>query len=197
MYKTVLIVLAEGFEDIEAVNAIDTLTRAGIKVTISGITTRPVRGAYGCTIIGDTTIDKIDGEFDCLVFTGGKECAEILASKEKVVELVDKHNDNNKTIAAICAASNILLGKRCKMLEGKIATGDQSIVPMLRDSGAILSNKLCAVDRNIITAMGPGSAMQFALAIVESLAGKRKANEIAGRWQINRKAYAPDSVLTS
>ncbi len=197
MYKTVLIVLAEGFEDIEAVTAIDALTRAGIKITISGMSTRPVRGAYGCTIIGDTTVDKIDGQFDGLVFTGGLQCADALASNEKVVELVKRHNEDNKLVAAICAASNVLLAKQCGILEGRIATGDPSMVGYLRDAGAILSNKIYAVDRNIITANGPGSAMQFALAIVDYLVGKVKADELAEKWQVSRKAFVHDSVASA
>ena len=185
MYKTVLITLAEGYEDIEAVTAIDVLTRVGIKVTICGLKVRPVRGAYGSTIIGDTTIDKIEGEFDGLVFPGGLECARALASEEKVVELVKNHHEKGKLIAAICASSSLLLGEKCGLLKDINATGDPELMDVLAKSGAIICQESVVRDGNIVTGMGPGGAMRFSLALVEYLIGKSSANKLADKWCID------------
>jgi protein deglycase len=186
MYKTVLIVLAEGFEDIEAITPLDVLTRAGIKVTISGVETRPVRGAYGSTIIGHTTIDKVEGEFDALVFPGGTQCAQTLAKTHQVIELIREHNDRGKLIAALCASTSYLLARAAGILAGHQVTGDPNLIQLLIDAKAVPVNQQVVIDRNIITGRGPAAALEFSLALVDYLAGAKTADHLAKKWRIKR-----------
>jgi 4-methyl-5(b-hydroxyethyl)-thiazole monophosphate biosynthesis len=194
MYKTVLVVLAEGFEDIEAITSIDVVTRAGIKVTISGMETRPVRGAYGSTIIGHTTIDKVEGEFDALVFPGGSECARTLSANARVVKLIKTHHNKGRLIAALCASTNYLLGEAAGILAGRRVTGDPELVSILLKAKAFPVDEHVVIDGNIITGRGPGAALQFALAMVEYLVGGDTADRLASKWRISKITSKVETV---
>jgi len=175
--KTALVVLADGFEDIEASACIDILNRAGAKVTISGMGFRPVHGAYGCTIISHTTIDKIEGIYDCLILPSVAGDAESPVSNPAIIELVRRHNDANKLIAAF----------------GDFAENLSAIIPGIlsdiKTSGAVFTDKPVTVDGNIIIGMGPGAALPFALEIVEYLFDKQAADDLAGKLGIAKNKF--------
>jgi 4-methyl-5(b-hydroxyethyl)-thiazole monophosphate biosynthesis len=189
--KTVLVVLAEGFEDIEAVTPIDVLNRAGANVTISGMETRPVRGAYGSTIIGHTTIDKVEGVFDALIFPGGEQCANTLANNTRVVELVRRHHETGKLIAAIGASVGYLLAESAGIMKGRRATGDQNFSDKSAAGGVLATSEPVVKDSNIITGTGPGSAMLFSLTIIEYLFNREIADSFAREWHVIRHQTAP------
>lgn len=193
--KTVLIILAEGFEDIEAVTPIDVLNRAGANVTISGMETRPVRGAYGSTIIGHTTIDKVEGIFDALVFPGGVQSATTLANNPQVVELVRRHHEKGKLIAAIGASPGYLLAESAGILKGKRATGDPDLNNKLIAAGASATYEPVVKDGNIITGIGPGSAMLFSLNIIAYLYDRETADGFAREWHIIGYQTTPAKYL--
>jgi protein deglycase len=186
MEKTALIVMADGFEDIEAVAPIDVLTRAGVKVTIASLRPGAVHGAYGSVLLPHKTIDQVDGLFDAIIFPGGRKNAESLAHSDKVIDLAKKHFQAKKLVAAICAAPSHVLAEGAGLLKGRQATGDPGFNDRLAAAGAKVTNAKVTVDGNLITAMGPGAAMEFALALAEKLVSKDTADQFASKWQITR-----------
>jgi 4-methyl-5(b-hydroxyethyl)-thiazole monophosphate biosynthesis len=186
MKKKVLIVLSDGFEDIEAVTVIDVLTRAGIEVAVAGLHDGPIKAAYGTTILPHTTIDKIDDNFDGVILPGGRRNAESLAANPQVVELIRKYNSEQKMVAAICAAPSHVLAQAAEILKGKHATGDPIFNEKLAGGGAIITDQPVTVDGNIITGMGPGAAMPFALMLAEYLTDKSIPDSLAQKWRIKR-----------
>ncbi len=186
MSKRALIVLADGFEDIEAVAPIDVLNRAGIEVVIAGLQNRPIIAAYGITLVPQTSIDEVNELFDCVIFPGGRKNAEGLAASKVVIEAARRHFDSGKLVAAICAAPSHVLAEAAGLLKGKRATGDPGFNDRLSAAGAIVTNEQVTVDGNIITGKGPGAAMLFALMLTEKLAGKEIADQFASKWTISR-----------
>jgi 4-methyl-5(b-hydroxyethyl)-thiazole monophosphate biosynthesis len=171
--KKVLIPLAEGFEEIEALATADVLRRAGLDVVLAGLPGTIVKGRSGIKVIADVKIEDVEHkDFDCLVLPGGNPGYVNLSRSKKVFDIINDFNDQEKTIAAICAAPSIL-GKM-GILDNKRATiypGMEKEIPRPR-SGKVV------VDEHIITSEGPGTAFDFALEIVKNLLGKSKANEV-------------------
>lgn len=186
MNKQALIVMADGFEDIEAVAPIDVLTRAGVKVTIAGLEKGQIKAAYGTTIVPDIDVDSVDGTYDVIIFPGGRKNAESLAKHPKVIELARHHFKVGKIVAAICAAPSHVLAEAAGLLVDKRATGDPGFNDRLAAAGAIVTNEQVTVDGNFVTAMGPGAAMLFALMLTEKIAGKAVADQYAAKWMITR-----------
>lgn len=186
MSKRVLLVLAEGFEDIEAVAPIDILTRAGVAVTVAGLTPGPVKAAYGTTIMPDTTIEAVESLYDGVIFPGGRRNAAALAAHPRVVELARRHFAEHRLVAAICAAPSHVLAEAAGILRGKHATGDPAFNDRLAAAGAIVTDELVTVEENIITGMGPGAALPFGLALAEYLAGRAVADGFAAKWRLHR-----------
>lgn len=171
--KKVLIPLAEGFEEIEALTTADVLRRAGFEVVLAGLPGTIVKGRSGIKVIADTKIEDVKHkDFDCLVLPGGDPGYVNLERSKKVFDIINDFNDKEKTIAAICASPRIL-GKM-GILDERRAT----IYPgMERDIPRPRSGKV-VVDGHIITSEGPGTAFDFALEIVKTLSGKGEANKL-------------------
>lgn len=186
MSKRALVVLAEGFEDIEAVAPIDVLTRSGVEVTVASLTPGPVKAAYGLSLQPTTTVETINATYDAIMFPGGRKNAQALAASTKAIELAKKHAAEGKIVAAICAAPSHVLGEAAGLLKGKRATGDPSFNDKLAASGATVTNENVTQDGQFITGMGPGAAMLFALQLAENLVGKETADSFAAKWRINR-----------
>lgn len=191
MSKKALVIIAEGYEDIEAVTPIDILTRSGVDVTIAALEDGQVKGAYGTTMVAHKPLEMVDDEFDAVILPGGKKNAEALAADPKVREMLQKQNKEGKLIAAICASPSHVLGEAAGILKGRKATGDPTFNDKLEASGATVTKERVTVDGNIVTATGPGSALFFALQITEELVGGSKADEYANRWEIERRAPQP------
>jgi len=185
MKKRVLIVLSEGFEDIEAVAVIDVLNRAGVDVMIAGLNKGPVKAAYGTTIMTDTDIDSVADDFDGIVFPGGRKNAANLAAHPKVIGMVRRFAESGKLVGAICAAPSHVLSEAAGILKGRPATGDPVFNEKLAAGGAIVNDTLVNVDNNIITAMGPGAALQFALRLAEYLVGKEIPAALVAKWRLS------------
>lgn len=186
MAKRALLIMADGFEDIEAVASIDVLNRAGVNVTVASLKESPVAAAYGTRLLSDITIDKADALYDAIVLPGGRKNAEALAAHAKVVELVRRHFIEGKLVAAICAAPSHVLAEAANILRGRKATGDPAFNDRLAAGGAYVTNQLVTVDGNLITGMGPGAALPFALMIAEHLVGKEIADSYAAKWHFQR-----------
>lgn len=181
----VYIFLAEGFEEIEAISVIDILRRASLDVKTVGVGSKIIKGAHGISVQAD--IEENEARYDNLemiALPGGMPGTTNLEKSQIVKELIEKAYENNIYIAAICAAPSILghLG----LLDGKTATCFPGFEGELK--GANLSSSSVCVDNNIITSRGPGSAVEFALKLVEILSGLQKAETIRQSLQIPQHA---------
>ncbi len=175
MRKRALIILANGFEEIEAVTAIDILRRADIEVITAGISDIKVQGSHGITLIADKKLTAIKGDFDACVLPGGMPGAKNLASSEKVNSIIKQMNKNGKIIAAICASPAIVLAP-LGILQNKTAT----CYPGMQENFSketIYKKEPVVIAGNIITSRGPTTALLFALAIVEKLSGKKTSKK--------------------
>ncbi len=173
----VLVPLAQGCEELEAITITDLLVRAGIDVTTCGLDDQPVTASRGTTIIPNTSIDKIiNDNFDLIVLPGGLPGADHLRDNQTLQTLIKKQAKADKYVAAICAAPKALAA--AGVLAGKTATSFPGVLDALQDSSITISNNAVEIDGNIITSRGPGTAMDFALLLIELLEGKEKRNEV-------------------
>ena len=171
--KNILIPLADGFEEIEAATCINVFRRAGLSVITAGMPGTMVKGSRGVKMMADRRMDDVNmNQFDVLVLVGGDPGFRNLGRSQKILKAVRDFGMSNKLIGAICAAPVILA--RVGLIEKKLATvypGMEREIPRPRGGRVI-------VDGNVITSQAPGTAMEFALKIVETLLGAEKANEL-------------------
>ncbi|MDH5424995.1 MAG: DJ-1/PfpI family protein [Gammaproteobacteria bacterium] len=166
----VLIPLAQGCEELEAITIIDLLRRAEIEVTSAGLEDGPVTCSRKTVIIPDTTLDKVlDKQFDMIVLPGGLPGADHLRDDERLIALLKKHSLSSKFIAAICAAPKALA--HAGLLDNKKATSFPGVLASLNLPDTEISNAAIVSDGNIITSRGPGTAMDFTLFLIKLLAG--------------------------
>lgn len=171
----VCIPLADGFEDIEAITIIDVLRRAELDVTTVYLKDNPVTSAHNVKIEADKNIDAIDSkDYDLIALPGGMPGSTNLMEDHRVIELVKQVYNQNGRVAAICAAP-MVLGK-AGILEGKKAT----CYPRFEDkmTGANPQDERVVVDGRVITGNGPGSAIYFALKLVEIVKNKQTADSL-------------------
>lgn len=173
--KNVVVFLADGAEEIEALSPVDMLRRAGADVTLAGVGKKEIICAHNVKIVCDKELSEVSGEdFDMYVLPGGGLGTENLSHSELVLDTIKKAYSDGKTVAAICAAPSVL-GK-AGILKGKKATCYPGFEKYLEGAEAVLGNVVC--DGNIITSRGAGTAMSFSLALVEILYRKDKAEEL-------------------
>lgn len=170
MSKVVVIPLANGFEEIEAVSIIDILRRADIKVVIASIDGENiVKGGQGIGVMSEANLNDISAEnIDMIVLPGGWDGTNILAECEHLHTLLKQLNEKNRLIGAICAAPYAL--HKAGVLS-KNFTCYPSAEKKIEDASGYDSSKNVVVDGNIITSRGPGTSICFALEIVKLLAG--------------------------
>ena len=165
----ILVPLANGFEEIEAVTVIDVLRRAGMNVVTAGLPGSQIKGSRGMQVTADTRLEQVDpSKFDAIILVGGNPGYINLGRSNKILDMVVKFNLDKKLIGAICAAPSILA--QAGILEDRAAT----ICPGMEREIPRPKGKRVIQDDNIITSQGPGTAMEFALKIVETVAGKEK-----------------------
>ncbi|MBP9732911.1 MAG: DJ-1/PfpI family protein [Candidatus Omnitrophica bacterium] len=167
--KKVWVILAEGFEEIEAVTPIDVLRRAGLEVTVAGVGSASIMGAHGIRITADREVGSHGDIPAAIVLPGGMPGASNLAASSEVTALIRKVHASGGIVAAICASPAVVLAP-LGLLDGMSAT----CYPGFEDRlGASVKHSAERVVRagNVITSRGPGTALEFSLAIVEALAG--------------------------
>ena len=169
MSKRVLVPLATGFEEIEAVSIIDILRRAGIDVIVAAVSSRlEVQGANGININSDILIEDVDSTtLDMIVLPGGWGGTDILATNKIVQEIIKELNTQEKFVGAICAAPFAL--NKAGVLKEKF-TCYPSVEEQIDNTGYDSTQKVIK-DKNIITSKGPATAICFALEIVKELIG--------------------------
>ena len=175
MQKHLLLILAEGNEEVEALTQVDLLRRADIKVTIAGLSGTEVKGSHNIVVKADIPLEEFSGDFDAVILPGGMPGTVYLYKSEAVLSIVREAYNKGLLCAAICAAPLVL--DTAGILEGKKFTCYPSIEEKIK-TGTFCEEKV-VVDGNIITSRGVGTAIPFALAIVEYLLGKEKSDELA------------------
>jgi 4-methyl-5(b-hydroxyethyl)-thiazole monophosphate biosynthesis len=171
----VAVILADGFEEVEALAIVDVLRRADIRVVVAGLHAGPVTSARKVKVVPDALIDAVKADdFDMIVLPGGQPGADNLNADPRVKGLVRSFSQKGKRVGAICAAPYVLAN--AGLLDGKHATS----YPTYRDrlGSAVYEEKTVVEDGNILTSKGPGTALCFGLAIAERLAGKEKARQV-------------------
>lgn len=173
----VVVFLANGCEEIEALTQIDVLRRADIEVMGVSITTEKIiKGAHGIDFIADCTLYDVDfDKVDMVVLPGGLAGRNNLMNCKEAVTVCKKFNEVGKMVAAICASPSVL-GEN-GILEGRSAT----CYPGFENQcyGAIMSDDNVVRDGNIITSRGPATAMEFAVELVRAIAGDAVAEKTA------------------
>ncbi len=173
----VLVPLAQGCEELEAVTIIDLLRRAGIEVTSAGLDAGSVTASRGVTLIPDTDLESaLKSNYDMIVLPGGLPGADHLDNDERIRSIIKKMADDNKYTAAICAAPKVLAN--AGVLAGKTVTSYPGFLDNLGLSDTTLSNEAVVRDGKVITSRGPGTAIDFALELIEVLSGKEKRHEV-------------------
>lgn len=171
----ITVLLADGFEEIEALTPVDMLRRAGKKVVTVGITGRTVTGAHGIPVIADCEPkDLPHGKIECLILPGGMPGTKNLDESPETDALINRTLSDGGRLAAICAAPSVL-GKR-GLLRGKKATCYPSFERFLE--GATASTEKVVTDENVTTSRGAGTAMDFALELVSLLVSPEKSEEL-------------------
>lgn len=169
-----LVPLAEGFEEIEAVTIIDVLRRAGVTVTTAALERSPVTGSHGIALVADRALSGVSvAGFDAVVLPGGMPGSRLLKEDVRVRSLIAEAARANKLVAAVCAAPIAL--EAAGVLAGKRATS----YPGNPLPSATYSEERVVVDGNVITSRGPGTALEFSLAVVERLAGAEARERLA------------------
>ncbi len=175
MEKRAVIVLADGFEEIEAVAPIDILRRAGIKVDIAGLDKKIVPGSRGIKVETDLLFEEIS-DADALILPGGMPGSANLAGSDKVLNSVRNLNGKGRLIAAICSSPAYVLIP-AGILAGRKVTGFPGTESRFRGIAEFIDRPVIR-DVNIITSRGAGAALEFSCSIVEYLAGAKKADDI-------------------
>jgi len=173
----VLVPLAQGCEELEAITITDLLVRAGVEVVTAGLDDRPVVASRGMTLVPNTTMAAImDEEFDLIVLPGGLPGADHLRDDANVQAMLKKQAAGDKYVAAICAAPKALA--RAGLLVGKTATGFPGMLQKLDLPDTTISESATEIDGRIITSRGPGTAMDFTLTLIELLQGRDRREEV-------------------
>jgi 4-methyl-5(b-hydroxyethyl)-thiazole monophosphate biosynthesis len=173
----VLVPLAPGCEELEAVTIIDLLRRAEIEVVTAGLEAGPVRCSRRTVLVPDTELDSVVNEdFDMIVLPGGLPGAHNLESDERIHRLLGRYQAEDRYAAAICAAPRVLAS--AGLLAGKSATGYPGALSVADFPEVDLLDAPVVVDGKTITSRGPGTAMDFALQLIESLAGKARRDDV-------------------
>ena len=172
---TVLTLLAEGFEEIEAIVPIDLLRRAGVNVTTAALVAgQPVTGRSGIAVTADTDLATVAGQtFDCVFLPGGAGVKHLRADP-RVRTLVEQQARAGRWLAAICAAPTVL--HDAGLLTGRRYTAHFSVAHELLH---VLADERVVTDGRIITSRGAGTAQDFALDLITKLVSAEKAAEVA------------------
>jgi protein deglycase len=175
--KTACVLLADGFEEVEALTPVDYLRRAGVEVTTIGATGPEPVGGHGIAVKADRGAEALAADYDCVVVPGGGKGSENLAASPEAVACVKRHFAAGKLVAAICAAPAVVLHGACGILANKRFTCYPGLEAKV--SGASFAEERVVVDGRLITARGPGCAGEFSYAIVNALVGEDAADTLA------------------
>lgn len=175
----ILIPLAQNCEELEAVTVIDLLRRARFEVVSAGLEKEltPIIASRGTRLLPDMTLDKaMTDSYDMVVLPGGLPGADYLNQDPRIIKLLTSMAAGGKYIAAICAAPRVLA--TANLLRGKHATSYPGTLDKMDIEGMVYLEEAVVIDGNIVTSRGPGTAMEFALTLIELLGGKALREEV-------------------
>lgn len=175
MGKKIAVLLAPGFEEVEAITPIDFLRRAEIETLVVGVGGTSITGAHGITLITDIEVHDLGTGFDGVVIPGGMPGASNLAASEDVSRFITRLFKEGGLVASICASPAVVLSG-LNILEGREVTCYPGFENRLK-SGNFVEERVVR-DGNLITSRGPGTAAEFAVAIIEYLAGQSAAEKV-------------------
>jgi 4-methyl-5(b-hydroxyethyl)-thiazole monophosphate biosynthesis len=176
----VLLPLAPGFEELEAVTIIDLLRRAGVDVITAGLVAGPIQGSRHTSLVPDTTLEEaLRHDYDMLVLPGGEPGATNLQNDARIAVLIEKMQAANKGLGAICAAPRVLAA--AGVLDGKRVSCYPGAIDARQFPQVQLTTQAVVSDGNITTSRGPGTAMDFALTLIERLVGKTAREDVEGK----------------
>lgn len=168
---SVLVPLAQGCEELEAVTIIDLLRRAGIEVITAGLDAQPVCASRGTVLLPDTTLDNVaERDFDMIVLPGGLPGADNLNADERLHAMLNHAANTGRYVAAICAAPRVLAS--AGLLDNLRVTSFPGALDAFKVPGMVYCEDAVVQDGKVITSRGPGTAMDFALVLIENLLGK-------------------------
>lgn len=166
-----LVPLAQGCEEMEAVTIVDILRRGKVDVTTAGLNERPVVASRGTRLLPDTTLEELpDVTWDLIALPGGLPGADYLGADERLCALLRQTAADGGVVAAVCAAPKVLAQEG--LLDGKRATAYPGCVDWDAYPDATYTGAAVEADGNVVTSRGPGTALDFALALLERLQGK-------------------------
>ncbi len=173
--KTALIILATGFEEIEAITVIDVLRRGGVAVTVAGLDNIEITGAHNIKVRADLPLEQVkEKAFDMIILPGGGQGTENLKSSKTVLNLVQKQYKQQRYVAAICAAPTVLA--KAGITDKHLVTSYPGTQGAFKDGQVSDANTV--ISGNIITGRAPGAAMDFALVLLETLEGNHKMSGV-------------------
>ncbi len=182
---SVLVPLAQGCEELEAITIVDLLRRAGVEVVTAGLDDKPVTASRGTVLVPDTTLDEaLKRDYDMVVLPGGLPGADYLDGDPRIHALLRRMAEAGRYTAAICAAPRVLA--HSGLLDGRQATSYPGVLDS--ETGIEVRDDPVVEDGAIITSRGPGTAMDFALTLIERLAGRAKRDEVEAALQRPRCA---------
>lgn len=174
---SVLVPLAPGFEDLEATTIVDILRRAGVEVITAGLAPGLVQGSRGLRVQPDASLDEVlERDFDMIALPGGMPGSQHLKDDTRIQALLKRLSATGRYTAAICAAPMALAA--AGLLDGRQATSYPGVVDKLDLPGTVYSTEPVVVDGKVVTSRGPGTAMDFALALVELLVGRAVREQV-------------------
>ena len=175
--KSALVLLAQGCEEMEAVTIIDVLRRANVEVVVAGLEAGPVTASRRTRILPDCTIEEaMSREYDMVARPGGMPGAQNLGNDPRVIAFLEKMAGDGKFTCAICAAPTVLA--KAGLLENKRATSYPGFLDQMAVAGMTVTKEAVVRDGHVITGRGPAAAMEFALELVEALAGKEVRRQV-------------------
>jgi len=178
----VLIPLAQGCEELEAVTIIDLLRRAEIKVITASLDDKTIVASRGTKLLADTTLDQVMHEdFDMVVLPGGLPGADNLNADRRIHQILQRTIEMNQYVAAICAAPKVLVS--AGLLKNKKATAYPGVLEAIDDNSFEITGAAIEKDGKVLTSRGPGTAMDFALKIISCLLGDEKRKQVEDALQ--------------
>ena len=172
----VYVLLGEGFEEAEAIVPVDLLRRAGVEVSLVGLTDDKVTSSHGITVVCDCTLREVDEDaLTMVLLPGGLGGVEAIQANETALGIIQRSWDRGAYIAAICAAPTILA--RLGMLDRRCAV----CYPGMEDqmlSAVVQTGQAVVTDGHLITGEAAGSAFDFGLKLVETLTDKATADKV-------------------
>lgn len=185
MKPSALVPITQGCEEIEAVSVIDVLRRAGVQVTVAAVAagnSEPaleVTASRGVRLVADCFLeDCSDRQFDAIVLPGGLPGAEHLRDSDLLAHLLKEQDAREDVVGAICASPAVVL-QHHDLIRDRRATCFPGMMDQL--SAGSRSGERVVTAGNLITSRGPGTALEFSLAVVKALCGPEKRDEIAGQ----------------